>query len=120
MSAPPDTIQVTRPLPESRLSRLAASRWLRGAIGVLATFVFVTLAVLVFDGREGPGSGLTPDGRLLVPDELPPMEYRPLPAGRVVKAEGAEVGGFPEGGPARVPPRTKATLRPSSSRTIPQ
>jgi alpha-L-rhamnosidase len=60
--------------------------------------------------REGPGYDLTPDGRLLVPDELPPMEYRAVPAGVVVKAEGAVVEGFPETGPARVPPNAKATL----------
>ena len=59
---------------------------------------------------EGPGPDLTPDGRLLVPDELPPMEYRGVTAGRVVKAEGVAVGGFPEAGAARVPPRSKATL----------
>ena len=59
---------------------------------------------------EAPGYALTPDGRLLVPDELPPMEYRSVPAGRVVKAEGAPAGAFPEGGPAVVPPRTKASF----------
>jgi alpha-L-rhamnosidase len=59
---------------------------------------------------EAPGYALTPDGRLLVPDELPPMEYRPVPAGRVVKADGASAGAFPEGGPAVIPPRTKASL----------
>ena len=31
---------------------------------------------------EGPGYALSPEGRLLVPDELPPMEYRDVPAGR--------------------------------------
>jgi alpha-L-rhamnosidase len=60
--------------------------------------------------REGPGYQLTPDGRLLVPDELPPMEYRPAPAGAVVKSEGASVEGFPETGPARIPANAKATL----------
>jgi hypothetical protein len=59
---------------------------------------------------EGPGYQLTPDGRLLVPDELPPMEYRPVPAGTVVKAEGASVEGFPEKGPALVPANAKAWL----------
>jgi hypothetical protein len=59
---------------------------------------------------EAPGYALTPDGRLLVPDELPPMEYRPVPAGRVVKAEGVSAGAFPEGGPAVVPLRTKASF----------
>jgi hypothetical protein len=59
---------------------------------------------------EGPGYQLTPDGRLLVPDELPPMEYRPVPAGAVVKAEGAVVEGFPEKGPARIPANAKASV----------
>jgi hypothetical protein len=61
--------------------------------------------------RVGPGYQLTPDGRLLVPDELPPMEYRPVPAGGVVKAEGlAPEAGFPEAGLARIPAHAKATL----------
>jgi alpha-L-rhamnosidase len=59
---------------------------------------------------EGPGWARTPDGRLLVPDELPPMEYRTVPAGAVVKSEGASIGGFPEDGPARIPPNAKAFL----------
>ncbi|HXK12586.1 MAG TPA: alpha-L-rhamnosidase C-terminal domain-containing protein [Vicinamibacteria bacterium] len=59
---------------------------------------------------EGPGDQLTPEGRMLVPDELPPMEYRPVPAGAVVKAEGASVEGFPEAGPARVPPNAQASI----------
>lgn len=59
---------------------------------------------------HGPGYSLTPEGRLLVPDELPPMEYRRVEAGAVVKAEGATVEGFPEHGPARVPANTKASL----------
>ena len=47
--------------------------------------------------RFGPGYALTPDGRMLVPDELPPMEYRPVDAGRIVKAEGVPAeAGFPE------------------------
>jgi alpha-L-rhamnosidase len=58
----------------------------------------------------GPGYKLTPDGRLLVPDELPPMEYRSVGAGSVVKAEGVTVEGFPAQGAARVPPNTKASL----------
>ena len=57
MPAPPDTIQVTRALPESRLARLAGSRWLRGAIGVLAGVVLVSLALLAFGGRDS-GTGL--------------------------------------------------------------
>lgn len=59
---------------------------------------------------HGPGYSLTPEGRLLVPDELPPMEYRRVEAGSVVKAEGATVEGFPEGGPARVAAHTTASL----------
>jgi alpha-L-rhamnosidase len=60
--------------------------------------------------REGPGWALSPEGRWLVPDELPPMEYRPVSAGSVVR-----VAGLPEGAafPARavtVPARTKADL----------
>jgi hypothetical protein len=61
--------------------------------------------------RVGPGYSLTPDGRLLVPDELPPMEYRSVPAGRVVKAEGlTPEAGFPETAAVRVPAHTKASL----------
>jgi len=59
---------------------------------------------------EGPGYQLTPDGRQLVPDELPPMEYRDDGAGAVVKSDGASVSGFPANGTAQVPANTKATL----------
>ena len=59
---------------------------------------------------EGPGYQLTPDGRLLVPDELPPMEYRPVDAGVVVKAEGVAREGFPETGRARIAAHAKASL----------
>ena len=59
---------------------------------------------------EGPGYSLTPDGRQLVPDELPPMEYRDDSAGTVVKSEGASVSGFPASGTALVPANTRATL----------
>ena len=59
---------------------------------------------------EGPGYQLTPDGRQLVPDELPPMEYRDDGAGTVVKSEGASVSGFPANGTAQIPATTKATL----------
>jgi alpha-L-rhamnosidase len=58
----------------------------------------------------GPGYQLTPDGRLLVPDELPPMEYRLVGAGSVVRSEGADVEGFPEKGVVHVPPNAKASL----------
>src|SRR5262249_40573599 len=53
---------------------------------------------------EGPGYALTPDGRQLVPDELPPMEYRSEKAGTVVKSDGGLIEGlFPESGAAYVP-----------------
>ena len=59
---------------------------------------------------EGPGYTLTPEGRLLVPDELPPMEYRLVPAGAVVRASGARPSlQFPDA-PLTVPPHTKASL----------
>jgi hypothetical protein len=58
----------------------------------------------------GPGYQLTPDGRLLVPDELPPMEYRTVDAGSVVKAEGADASGFPEKGAVAIPANAKASL----------
>jgi alpha-L-rhamnosidase len=60
---------------------------------------------------EGPGYSLTPDGRQLVPDELPPMEYRDEAAGRVVKSDAAQLeDGFPASGAARIPANTKASL----------
>jgi len=58
---------------------------------------------------EGPGYQLTPDGRQLVPDELPPMEYRDDASGSVVKVEGAAIEGFPSG-PARIAANSKASL----------
>ena len=60
-------------------------RWKPAVVSALATPRTITV---------GPGYQLTPDGRLLVPDELPPMEYRPVGAGSVVKSEGAEVAGL--------------------------
>jgi hypothetical protein len=60
--------------------------------------------------REGPGYDLSPAGRLMVPDPLPPMEYRPVPAGAVVRASGTAVAsGFPES-PTTVSPHAKATI----------
>jgi hypothetical protein len=59
---------------------------------------------------EAPGYALSPEGRLLVPDELPPMEYRPVPAGSVVRSSGAAVAeGFPEK-PTTIPANAKATI----------
>ena len=59
---------------------------------------------------NGPGYALSPEGRLLVPDELPPMEYRDVPAGAVVRATGvADAGGFPHA-PLTIPPHTTASL----------
>jgi alpha-L-rhamnosidase len=61
--------------------------------------------------REGHGWALSPEGRWLVPDELPPMEYRPVSAGAVVRASaGLEVApGFPEA-PAVIPAHTRGSL----------
>ena len=59
---------------------------------------------------EGPGYALTPEGRLLVPDELPPMEYRDVPAGTVVRATGVSASlQFPDAS-LTIPPRTKASI----------
>ena len=60
--------------------------------------------------RDAPGYALTPEGRLLVADALPPMEYRAVPAGSVVRSSGAPVAqGFPEQG-TTIPPNAKATI----------
>ncbi len=59
---------------------------------------------------EGPGWGLSPEGRLLVPDELPAMEYRPESAGAIVRAIGIRT---PQAFPAAalsVAPHTHATI----------
>jgi hypothetical protein len=59
---------------------------------------------------KGPGYALSPEGRLLVPDELPPMEYRDVPSGAVVRATGvAAKEPFPDA-PVTIPPHTKASL----------
>jgi len=61
--------------------------------------------------QEGPGYSLTPEGRLLVPDELPAMEYRLVPAGSVVRASGMTTSlQFPDAASATVPAHTKASL----------
>jgi hypothetical protein len=58
--------------------------------------------------REAPGWALTPEGRWLVPDALPPMEYREVPAGVVVRAaSGAALAPDAKGS---IPPKTKATI----------
>jgi alpha-L-rhamnosidase len=60
--------------------------------------------------REGPGWALSPEGRWLVPDELPPMEYRSVPAGSIVRAIGlAKPPGFPDA-PMAIPAHAKVTL----------
>jgi alpha-L-rhamnosidase len=60
--------------------------------------------------REGPGYALSPEGRLLVPDPLPPMDYRPVAAGAVVQASGFEsLPSFPAT-PTSVPPHTTVSL----------
>ncbi len=61
--------------------------------------------------REGHGWALSPDGRWLVPDELPPMDYRLVSAGAVVRtSENLRIApGFPEA-PAVIPARSKGTL----------
>ncbi len=84
-----------------RVAGAPAGRWRAAAVSAPATPRTIS---------EGPGYALTPAGRLLVPDELPPMEYRPVGAGSVVKAQGAVVEGFPEKGPARVPANATASL----------
>jgi alpha-L-rhamnosidase len=58
--------------------------------------------------REAPGWALTPEGRWLVPDELPPMEYRQVPAGTVARKEGLNA--LSPDATGRVPPRTKAKV----------
>jgi len=60
---------------------------------------------------QGPGYRLSPEGHWLVPNDLPPMESRPIPAGAVARSESVRIEeGFPESGRAVVPPRTKATI----------
>jgi alpha-L-rhamnosidase len=60
--------------------------------------------------REGPGWSLSPAGRWLVPDSLPPMEYRPVPAGVVVGSDGPlGTTGFPDA-PLTVAAHTRLTI----------
>jgi len=59
---------------------------------------------------DAPGYALSPEGRLLVADELPPMEYRSVPAGTVVRSSGVAVAeGFPEK-PTTIPSNAKITI----------
>ena len=60
--------------------------------------------------REGPGWLQTPEGWLLEPSPLPPMEHREIAGGRVVRAQGvAGPGAFPAGSLV-VPPRSEVRL----------
>jgi alpha-L-rhamnosidase len=59
--------------------------------------------------REAPGWALTPEGRWLVPDELPPMEYRKVSAGSVARIESTpDMGAFSPDG--LIPAKTKVTI----------
>jgi hypothetical protein len=58
--------------------------------------------------REAPGWALTPEGRWLVPDALPPMEYQLVSAGMVARSEGTSA--LSPAGTGRIPPNTKATV----------
>ncbi len=60
--------------------------------------------------QEGPGYALSPELRWLVPDELPPMESRPVTAGAVAKASTQTSPGFPQTSPLVVAPHAKATI----------
>jgi hypothetical protein len=57
-----------------------------------------------------PGYALSPEGRWLVPDELPPMEYRQVSAGQVARLESTPVGSAFSAEGGLVPPRTKARI----------
>ncbi len=60
---------------------------------------------------EAPGYALSPEGRLLVPDELPPMEYVDVPTGTVVRASGVSTSlQFPDAASVTIPPHTKAEI----------
>jgi hypothetical protein len=63
--------------------------------------------------REGPGWMQSPEGWLLEPSPLPPMEHREVPVGHIVRATGVEAtamaGAFPER-PLTIPPRTEVRL----------
>lgn len=60
--------------------------------------------------REGPGWLQTPEGWLLEPSPLPPMEHREIAGGRVVRTRGmAGPGAFPAGSLV-VPPRSEVRL----------
>ncbi len=60
--------------------------------------------------REGPGWLQTPEGWLLEPSPLPPMEHRAIAGGRVVRTQGLSgPGGFPAAALV-VPPRSEVRL----------
>ncbi len=60
---------------------------------------------------RGPGWMLSPEGWLLVPSTLPAMTYEPVPAGTVVRQEGARIDpGFPAQGSARVAAHSTARI----------
>ncbi len=83
----------------------AAGRWSSAVVSAPATPR--TIAV-------GPGYELTPDGRLLVPDELPPMEYRPVRGGKSREGRGRDGRGLPGDGRG---PHPGGLERPRSSST---
>ncbi len=60
---------------------------------------------------EGPSWMLSPEGWLLVPSPLPPMEFRSISAGKVIRSMGTKItGAFPESGVAEVAPHTQAKI----------
>jgi len=61
--------------------------------------------------REGPGWSLSPEGRWLVPDELPPQQYAEAAAGVVVRAEGdLPASAFANDGAGTIPARKKGSF----------
>jgi alpha-L-rhamnosidase len=61
--------------------------------------------------REGPPWMLTPEGWLLMPSSLPPMEYLVIPVGQVIRNSGAQINdNFPDSGTAVVPGHSHARL----------
>jgi hypothetical protein len=73
--------------PGERLGRRAlrlelGERLAAGRVGRTLQARVVSAGAFPRSISEGPGYSLTPDGRQLVPDELPPMEYRDDSAAR--------------------------------------